>query len=139
MTTHTRTDKLKTLYDRAKGLNEDLPMDLMNKLSIYGQILELIGALHAEAIGAWKLAEAKRREVIASATVYDAEIEGIKVKTAVEKAAAAEVIGASVRQAEGKAEQEATRWKNAYNSTNEQINIMKKRYDHLVNVAKGGI
>jgi DNA relaxase NicK len=52
----------------------------------------------------------------------------------------AEMAATQSRRDEAKAEQEATRWKNAYNSTNEQINIMKKRYDHLCNVFnKGGI
>jgi hypothetical protein len=140
-----KTDKLSLLYKKASSLNEDLPKELMDKLSIYGQILELIGGLHAEAIQAWKLAEAKRREVIASAMVYGAELaaddgEPIQIKTAKEKEAAAEVIGAHTRREEATTEYEATRWKNAYNSTNEQINIMKKRYDHLVNVfSKGGI
>lgn len=133
MTTQTRTEKLKTLYDRAKGLNEDLPMDLMNKLSIYGQILELIGALHAEAVGAWKVAEAHRREALA--TVYSLDPEGSNK----DRENKAEMAAAPHRRDEAQAEKEATRWKNAYNSTNEQINIMKKRYDHLVNVAKGGI
>lgn len=135
-----KTDKLTQLYKQAYAMNEELPYDLMKKLSLYGQILEILGGLHAESVGAWKMAEAKRREVIASAVVYGVETTDMQIKTAKDREAAAEVIGAKARQDEAKAEQEAQRWKNAYNSTNEQINIMKKRYDHLVNVFnKGGI
>lgn len=139
----TKAEKLALLYNQASGLDEDNPKQLIDKLSIYGRILELIGGFHASSVEAWKLAEATRRETIASAIVYGAEladIEDTKAKTAKDREAIAEVVGAKARAAEGKAEAEATRWKNAYNSTIEQINIMKKRYDHLVNVFnKGGI
>lgn len=134
-----RTDKLKDLYQRANSLNEELPSELMTKLSLYGQILELIGGLHSESVKAWRLAEAKRRETIASAIVYGAELEGTETKTAKEKEAAAEVIGAPARWAEAIAEAEAQRWKNAYLSTSEAIQILKKRYEHMQNVAKGGV
>jgi hypothetical protein len=129
-----KTEKLAQLYKRASGLNEDLPKELMDKLSLYGQILELIGGLHAEAVGAWKLAEALRRETIA--TIYSLDPEGSNK----DREHKAEMGATEARKEEAKTEKEATRWKNAYNSTNEQINIMKKRYDHLVNVfQKGGI
>jgi hypothetical protein len=132
--------KLSELYKQASKMDEENPKQLINKLSIYGRILELIGGFHAQSVEAWKLAEATRRETIASAIVYGVELEGAEAKTAKDREAIAEVVGAKARAAEGKAEAEATRWKNAYNSTIEQINIMKKRYDHLVNVFnKGGI
>jgi hypothetical protein len=135
-----KTEKLTELYKKANVLDENFPAQLMDKLSIYGQILELLGGFHAQSVEAWKLAEATRRETIASAQAYGAELEGAEGKTAKDREAIAEVVGANARKAEGKAEAEATRWKNAYNSTIEQINIMKKRYDHLVNVFnKGGI
>jgi hypothetical protein len=129
----TKTEKLGILYKKASGLNEDNPKELMDKLSIYGQILELIGGMHADSMKAWKLAEAKRRETIA--TVYTLDVNGSNK----DRENKAEMAAAEARAEEGDTEAEATRWKNAYNSTNEQINIMKKRYDHLVNVAKGGI
>jgi hypothetical protein len=134
-----KTDKLTQLYKKANGLNEDIPIDLMNKLSLYGQVLEIIGGLHAESVKAWKLAEAKRREVIASAIVYGAELEGAEVKTAKDREAVAEVVGAQARREEALTESETQRWKNAYISTQEMIQILKKKYDHLKEVAKGGI
>ena len=69
-----KTDKLKLLYKRAEALNDELPAQLMDKLAIYGQILELLGGLWAAATKDWKLAEAKRRETIA--TVYSLNPEG---------------------------------------------------------------
>jgi hypothetical protein len=128
-----KTSKLAELYKRASGLNEDLPAELMNKLSLYGQILEILGGLHSESVGQWKLAEAKRRETIA--TVYSLDPQGSNK----DREQKAEMAAKDARREEAEGEREATRWKNAYNSTSEQINIMKKRYDHLVNVAKGGV
>lgn len=129
-----RTEKLSQLYKKASSLNEDLPKELMDKLSVYGQILELIGGLHADSLGEWKLKEAARRETLA--TVYSLDPEGSNK----DRENKAEMAAAVARREEAEAEKEATRWKNAYNSTNEQINIMKKRYDHLVNVLnKGGV
>lgn len=136
-----RTKKLAQIYKKADSLDEDIPIQLMQKLTLYGQALEIIGGLHAESVKAWKLAEAKRREVIASSIIYGAEIEGepVTIKTAKDREAAAEVIGATARREEALAEAEAQRWKNAYQSTLEMINILKKKYDHLKEVAKGGI
>lgn len=129
-----RTDKLSQLYKKAHSLNEDLPKELIDKLSIYGQILELVGGMHADSLGEWKLAEAHRKEAIA--TVYSLDPEGSNK----DRENKAEMGAAKLRRDEALAEREATRWKNAYNSTLEQIQIMKKRYEHLVNVFnKGGI
>ncbi|MDQ0414200.1 hypothetical protein [Mesobacillus stamsii] len=66
-------------------------------------------------------------------------MEGTETKTAKEKEAAAEVIGAQSRREEAIAEADAQRWKNAYTSTSEAIQILKKRYEHMQNVSKGGI
>lgn len=135
-----RTEKLAELYKKANNMNDELPKELIEKLSLYGQILEIIGGLHAEAVKAWKLAEANRREVIAAAIAYGAELEGVETpKTAKEREAAAEVAGAEARKKEALAEYEATRWRNAYQSTLEVIQILKKKYEHLSNIAKGGI
>lgn len=134
-----RAEKLSALYKKANSLNEELPKELIEKLSLYGQILEVIGGLHSEAVKAWRLAEAKRRETIASAIVYGAELEGTQANTAKEKEAAAEVIGAQARREEAIAEAEAQRWKNAFVSTSEFLQILKKRYDHLREISKGGI
>lgn len=125
-------DKLKSLYSQANSLNEDLPGDVMKKLSLYGQILEILGGFHANSVRAWKLAEAHRREAIASAYSYsDGSIK--------DKENNAEVAAAPKRREEAEAEAEATRWKNAYISTQEQIQILKLQLKDMKEVAKGGV
>jgi hypothetical protein len=134
MTQEERTAKLTELYNQAASLNEEFPAQLMQKLSIYGQILELLGGMWAAATKDWKLAEAKRRETIA--TVYSLNPNG----TTKDKEMQAEMSAAEWRRKEAEYEAEALRWKAAYIATQEQINIMKKKYEHLVNVyQKGGI
>ncbi|OHR73992.1 hypothetical protein HMPREF3291_05245 [Bacillus sp. HMSC76G11] len=126
------SDKLKDLYKQANSLNETLPGDLMKKLTLYGKILELLGGFHAQSVKAWKLAEATRREAIASAYTYsDGSI--------ADKTNQAEVAAAKSRREEAEAEAEATRWKNAYISTQEQIQIMKLQLKDMKEVASGGV
>lgn len=139
-----KTKRLAELYKKANSLNDELPKELIEKMELYGQVLEIIGGLHAESMKAWKLAEAKRREVIAHAIVYEVEMKDdngniIKPKTAKEKEAIGEVVGAEARREEALAEAEAQRWRNAYNSTVEMIQILKKKYEHMQNVSKGGV
>jgi hypothetical protein len=128
-----RTEKLSELYKKANGLNEDLPKELIDKLSIYGQILELLGGLHAESVGAWKLAEALRRET--HSTIYSLDPNGSNK----DREMKAEMAASEWRRKEAEGEAESLRWKTAYTSTQEQIQILKKKYDHLKEVAKGGI
>jgi hypothetical protein len=128
-----KTDKLTQLYKQANSLNEELPKHLMDKLSLYGQILEILGGMWAAATKEWKLAESKRRETIA--TVFSLDPEG----TAKDRENKAEMAASEWRRAEAEGEAESLRWKTAYTSTQEQIQILKKKYDHLKEVAKGGI
>ncbi len=128
-----RTEKLAALYKKANALNEEMPKELMDKLSLYGQILELLGGMWASATKDWKLAESKRRETLA--TIYSLDPEGSNK----DKEMKAEMAAAEWRRAEAEGEAESLRWKTAYTSTQEQIQIMKKKYDHLKEVAKGGV
>ena len=130
-----RAEKLSQIYKKINALDDEIPLELMEKMMLYGQALEIIGRLHAEAVRNWKLAEAKRRETIAESIIYAKT----KFKTTKEKEAAAEVVGAEARRKEAIAEAESQRWKNAYQSTLEIINILKKKYEHLKEVANGGI
>jgi len=128
-----KIDDLKRLYSQASKLDEEYPKQIIDKLSIYGQILEILGNLWAAATLDWKLAEAKRRETIAN--VYSLDPQGSNK----DKEMKAEMAAAKWRQEEAKYEAETQRFKNAYTSVLEQIQILKKRYEHLVNVSKGGI
>lgn len=128
-----KIDDLKRLYSQASKLDEEYPKQIIDKLSIYGQILEILGNLWAAATLDWKMAEAKRRETIAN--VYSLDPQGSNK----DKEMKAEMAAAKWRQEEAKYEAETQRFKNAYTSVLEQIQILKKRYEHLVNVSKGGI
>lgn len=125
--------KLKALYNKASKLNEEIPGDLVRKLSLYGNILEILGRMHAQSLKVWKLAEATRREALASAFCYD--VEG----SAAERQQKAEVAAAKSRREEAEAEAEAMRWKNAYTSTTEQIQIMKLQLKDMKDVNSGGV
>ena len=126
-------DKLKQLYNQANSLNEELPGDLMKKLSLYGRILELLGGFHASSMKTWKLAEATRREALASAYTY------ANGNSAKDKENQAEILAAESRRNEALAEAEAMRWKNAYTSTQEQIQIMKLQLRDMKDVQGGGV
>lgn len=128
-----RIEKLEQLYKQAEQLDEEFPKQLIEKLGVYGQILEILGRMWASAQADWKLAEAKRRETIA--TVYSLDPEGSNK----DREMKAEMAAAEWRRKEAQYEAEALRWKNAYTSTLEQIQILKKKYEHLSNVAQGGI
>jgi hypothetical protein len=129
-----KVTKLRQLYEKAATLNEDFPAQLMEKLSIYGQILEILGGFWAAATREWKLAEAKRRETIA--TVFSLDPDDTTVK---EKEYKAEMAAAEWRRKEALFEAESLKWKATYTATQEQIQILKKKYDHLKEVSKGGI
>ena len=133
MSDNKKIAKLTNLYKKADALDEELPAQLMQKLSIYGQILELLGGLWAAATKDWKLAEAKRREAIASH--YALNPNG----TTKDREMQAEMSAAKWRRKEAEYEAEALRWKAAFVATSEQIQILKKKYDHLKEVSKGGI
>lgn len=132
------TEKLEELYKESKKLNEEFPKELIDKLSIYGRILELVGGLHADALREWKLAEAERKGAIAE-TYMIVLNEGDKPATSKYREMVAEQNSMQLRKKEAESEADAMRWRNAYNSVLEQIQIMKKRYEHLTNVSKGGI
>jgi len=126
-------EKLKELYGKTSRLNEELPGDIVRKLSLYGSILEVIGRMHANSVKNWKLAEATRRETMASAFCYD--IDG----SVVERTNKAEIVAAPSRRKEAETEAEAQRWRNAYNSTSEIIQILKLQLRDMQNLDKGGI
>lgn len=128
-----KLDNLKKLYAQANELNEEYPKEIIDKLSIYGQILEILGGLWASATMDWKLSESKRRETIAS--VYSLDPDGSNK----DREMKAEMAASEWRHKEAQYESEALRFKNAYTSVLEQIQILKKRYEHMQSVAKGGI
>lgn len=127
------TEQLKQLYKQANVLNEELPSDLIKKLSIYGSILRITGKLHADSLKDWKLAEAKRKETIATVYTYDPE------GTVKDKEYKGEVAAIQFRKEEAIAEAECMRWRNAYTSCQEYIQILKMQIRDVQEVAKGGV
>lgn len=129
----TLEEKLGQLYKQAEGLNESLPAELIKKMKIYGDILIITGKLHAAALQEWKLAEAIRKETIAKCFAYDPE------GTAKEREMKAEFAASEHRKKEAITEANCMRWRNAYNSTIEIINIMKLQLKDMKDVGNGGI
>lgn len=126
-------EKLKELYARAAGLDENLPGDLLQKLKTYGDILSLTGKLHAAALGEWRTYEALRKEASAKCFAYDPQ------GTVKEREYKAEFAASDFRKKEAIAERECQRWKNAYSSTTEVIQILKIQFKDLKDVNGGGI
>jgi hypothetical protein len=126
-------DKLKELYKQVSVLSDDFPAELIKKLSLYGKILELTGKLHAASLKDWKLAEATRKETIA--TVYSLDPQ----KTVKDKEYKAEMAAAPYRRQEAEAEAECMRWRNAYTSTVEMIQIIKVQIKDIQENLKGGV
>mgnify|MGYP001218578503 CR=1 FL=1 len=128
-----RIQRMAELYEKANKLNEELPKDLLEKMSIYGEILEIIGGLWASATNEWKYCESMRRETIAKQYALDPEGSNR------DREMRAEAFASEWRHKEAIYEAESLRWKNLYNSKLEQIQILKKKYEHMKEVAKGGI
>lgn len=126
-------EKLKNLYKQAAELDEDLPVELIKKMKIYGEILGITGRLHAAALSDWKLAEVYRKETIVKTFLVDKE------GTVKDREMRAELAASMYRKAEAEAEGECMRWKNAYNSTLETINILKIQFRDIKEVNQGGI
>lgn len=129
----TQEEKLATLYKHAAELNEELPAELLKKMKLYGEIIGITGRLHAAALSDWKMHEALRKEAIASCFTYDPD------GTAKEREMKAEYAASEHRKREAKAEGECMRWRNAYNSTTECINIMKLQFRDMKDLGNGGI
>jgi hypothetical protein len=135
-----KTEKLAQLYKQANALNEDLPKELMDKLSVYGKILELIGGLWADAECEYGLAKNEREYAIDNAIYYRPSIEDGEVPSSDKRAeAVGGLLAKELKDKEKELSSEVLRWKNAFYSVDSQIQILKKKYDHLKEVSKGGI
>lgn len=128
-----KLEALQNYYKEADSLNEELPGDLMKKLKLYGKILEIIGFLHAAALKDWKVAEATRKETISKCFTYNPN------GTAKEREMQAEFAASEHRKAEAQAEASCMRWRNAYNSTTEIINILKIQLRDMKDLNSGGV
>lgn len=126
-------EKLKELYSKAAELDDELPGDLIQKLKYYGEILSITGRLHAASLSDWKMSEAVRKETIAKFFISNQD------GTAKERDMKAELAVSKYRKMEAQAEASCMRWKNAYNSTMEIINILKIQLRDMKDLRGGGV
>lgn len=119
------TSKLDRLYVKANSLNEEIPSDLAKKIVVYTEILRVLGVYISHAT--YKLGEitTDRKREYAIALVREGG-------TAKEREGKAELRITRFRKAEYHAEAELIKWKNAYDSTKELINALKKQLDVLL-------
>lgn len=128
------------MIEEANKLNEENPMDLHKKMKIYGEVKMMYGDLYAKMTLDYSLCKAKRKEMVNHFKTFGAQINGAEApRTVSEKESQAELAAASFYEEEAKYEARALHFRNRYESISEQINILKKKYEHLVNVAKGGV
>lgn len=117
-------EEMKQLQIKADALNDELPHDLAKKIELYSMVLMKVGRLHASAVFDYGKAYADRKNAWG---LLITSTEG----TAKDKEGNAEFGTHQARILEATAEQEVTRWKNAFIATQELINAMKKRLDLL--------
>jgi hypothetical protein len=129
----TPEQQLGVLYKEVNELEDSLPGDVLKKLKLYAEILTWTGKLHASSLKEWKLAESKRKETVA--TVYSLDPNG----TSKEREMKAEMAASDFRREEAVAEANCMRWKNAYTSTTEYINILKIQLKDMKDLNQGGV
>ncbi len=121
--------ELTALYAETDNKLESDLMQLQEKMTLYGNIFEIMGDLEAEATGMEKLAYAYRHEATANTFMKrKADDQGNKL-TGEERKAVAEIAVRSFRRKEAKYAGASKKWRNRRESVLEQINIMKRRQD----------
>lgn len=124
--------RLSKLYGMANERTEDDPLDLQEKLTLYGEIFEIMGDLEALAVGQKELAYAYRQETNAQKYLHTANAkigDTVKKLTGDERKAVAELAVRDFRRNEARFAEASKKWKNRRDSVLEQINIMKRRQD----------
>lgn len=126
--------QLSELYAMTNERQDNDPLELQEKLTLYGHIHEIMGDLEALAVGQEKLAYAYRQEMAArkfmSSKQLDLDKSGKPTKlTGDERRAVSELAVVRYRRNEARFAQESKKWKNRRDSVLEQINIMKRRQD----------
>lgn len=119
------TTKLDRLYFQANSLNEEIPSELAKKIVVYTEILRVLGTYIAHATYKLGSIEADRKREYAIALVREGG-------TAKEREGKAELRITQYRKQEYQAEAELIKWKNAYDSTKELINALKKQLEVLL-------
>lgn len=118
-------DRLKNLYSEIENLSDDIPKQKSRKIYLLGQVLQIIGKFHADAVRAHGRAYAERKRIWGE-TITSHE------GTAKDKEGIAEVKAYNARIEETEAEADMWRWRNAFTATQELINAEKKDLEVLM-------
>ena len=118
-------DRLKRLYGEIESLSDEIPQQKSRKIYLLGQVLQIIGKFHADAVRAHGRAYAERKRI------WGETIAGVG-GTAKDKEGIAEVNSYEARLKEADAEADMWRWRNAFIATQELINAEKKDLEVLM-------
>lgn len=125
------------LSKMADRLDEDNPAQLLDKLRIYGQMLDVVKDLATAAKNDYKRAYAERKRAYAEYYLRSATLQNPytgKKYTAIERREYAEIKIKNYREMEANLEKEADKWKYTFEMLVEQINIMKYRAKNIRSV-----
>lgn len=128
-------EKYKHLWGMTQQLNESDPDQLLQKLTLYGQLYEMTGKFSASAKADSRLLKLDRQEQEARSFLSTGG--GGKEKsnyTQKERDAKAFLSARLLYKQEIEYENEYDRWENARDSILEQINIMKRKQDIQINL-----
>lgn len=120
--------KFKMLSDTAESLSEEIPVQLVDKMRIYGQMLDVVKDLAAAAKNDAKRLYAQRKAAYANYFLSSGSVKNPttgKTLTSAERKEYAEYHISDLRLKEADAEAEAEQWKLTFETLVEQINIMK--------------
>lgn len=110
--------QLKMKYVQIEQMNESIPKELAREITLWAEVLNIIGQLHAAAVYEYGLSQSNRREAYSQA-VKTAE------GTQIVKESTAEIAAKPYRDKEASAESEVDKWKSAFISTEHIINAKK--------------
>lgn len=113
------------LRREADRLQEDNPAALMQKIDLLAKCLVFIGRVSSNLDGDYKRIYAKRK--------YEQAV--AHTKAVRDKPATAEIFVKELREQEAQAYEDQQRWRNAFTSTNEEINALKLKM--RINFADG--
>lgn len=123
-------ERLKRLYAEIESLSDEIPQQKSRKIYLLGQVLQIIGKFHADAVRAHGRAYAERKRI------WGETITGTE-GTAKDKEGLAEVKAYDARIEEAEAEADMWRWRNAFIATQELINAEKKDLEVLMKEYEG--
>lgn len=108
---------IKQLRQAADQLPEDNPGALMNKIDLLAKCLVFIGGVSSRLDGEYKRIYAQRKHEFALAVT----------KAQKDKQAHAELAVKELREKEAQAYEDMNRWRNAFQSTTEELHSLKMR------------